>query len=362
MKLGLQILAWVPGALDYVLQARPQHIKTLDANPTALARIRGEIPEAFVVYRRYCDVGTQQGLLGGPVQGAREMASAVMSELGSARQHVDAVEGLNETGLWDAADAYSLFTAEYARILHGEGMASIAYNFSTGTPSGYFAGDGNLEPEAFREGLRAYWAHYLDGLRESDYLGLHEYSAPTMLDSQSWLCLRYRRVWDVLPPDCRKPILITECGIDGGVIGRPVEQSGWRAFCSEEEYLTQLGWYVAEAEKDNGQNARPLVKGIHVYHAGSADPRWGSFSVLGYDRIADDIRNQRSSPIMTDHHFEGDFVRFAAENPRLKLTPTSEAAYLSEDRAVQLANKGALVYVPGERTTLHKPYRPRPKA
>ena len=355
-KLGLQVLSWVPGALAYVLQARPRQLKVLDPNPTALARIKAEFPDCFIVYRHYVDLGPQQRLLADPIRGAREMTSTVLLNLGGARQFIAACEGPNETGLWNDADRYSLFTAEYARTLHREGMASVAYNFSTGTPSGYFTGDGNLEPEAFREGLRAYWQHYWDGLRESTYLGLHEYSWTRMQNSQSWLCLRYRRVWDILPEDCRKPILITECGLDGGVAGQPREAAGWRALCSEDVYLSQLAWYTGELEKDD------YVLGAHIFHAGSADSGWDSFSVLGCDRIAEYMRNQRRMPIMPDYTFEGDFSRFATDNPGLKLRPTSEAVYLSEGRAVQLANKGALVYVPGDRTMLHKPYKPRKKA
>ena len=337
--LGLQVLAWVPGSLDYVLQARPKYLKTLVANRSVLESISYEIPDMHVTYRHYADLGTQQRLLADPIAGAREFASVVLADIDPARECIGACESLNETGLWNDADRYSLWTAEYARIMRAEGMPTIAYNFSTGTPSGYFTGSGDLYPDEFREGLRAYWAHYWDGLRESTYLGLHEYSAPTMQAGQSWLCLRYRRVWDILPEDCRKPIMITETGIDGGVIGRTPEQSGWRSFCSEGEYLLQLAWYTGELAQD------AYVVGSHIFHAGSMDPTWASFGLLGCNQIADYIRNQREEPTMPDFSFG--FRELHDSAPDVVGDATSEQITIPNVFSFQLTTKGLLLYKAG---------------
>lgn len=89
-------------------------------------------------------------------------------------------------------------------------------------------------------------------IEDADYMGLHEYSAPTMKSDQSWLCLRYRRTMDELRQAGVRyipPLLITECGIDGGVIGRPGK--GWKTFTDRAGYMEQLAWYDNELQKDN---------------------------------------------------------------------------------------------------------------
>jgi len=94
------------------------------------------------------------------------------------------------------------------------------------------------------------------GVQACDYLGLHEYSAPTMQQEQGFLCLRYRRTVEELEAAgfTVPPILVSECGIDGGVIGVP--KTGWRTYCDQFScYLDQLKWYSSEIDMDNVQAA-----------------------------------------------------------------------------------------------------------
>lgn len=88
-------------------------------------------------------------------------------------------------------------------------------------------------------------------LATTDFWALHEYSAPSMMTDEGWLCLRYRRTVEELRA-CNSripPLLITECGIDGGVINRG--RTGWRTFASRPEYLGQLQWYDGELGRDD---------------------------------------------------------------------------------------------------------------
>jgi hypothetical protein len=52
------------------------------------------------------------------------------------------------------------------------------------------------------------------------------------------------------------PVLITECGIDGGAVTPEREGDkrpgiGWQGFCDQEAYLRQLEWYDSELRKDS---------------------------------------------------------------------------------------------------------------
>jgi hypothetical protein len=88
-------------------------------------------------------------------------------------------------------------------------------------------------------------------LETTDYWALHEYAASAMQDQASWLCLRYRRTVDELAQVRARipPLLITECGIDGGVIG--VRGAGWKTFTDRPGYLNQLMWYDGELRQDD---------------------------------------------------------------------------------------------------------------
>jgi len=153
------------------------------------------------------------------------------------RRYVWAWEGPNEPqpmgdkGFRTALDA---FTVELARLMHTAGLRLVGHCWGVGWP------DVNHAP-GFRNSLDVI-----------DYLGLHQYDAPTMNSHPAYYSLRHRRtISELKAANCRvPPILITECGIDGGVIARP--KTGWRTFTdgNEGEYLRQLKAWSAELDKD----------------------------------------------------------------------------------------------------------------
>ena len=232
-------------------------------------------------------------------------------------------------------------------------------------------GNGNLWGEE--------WTTFLPRtVKAARLFGFHAYGYPTMKASADYWVLRYRQVMGkIREVNPAALAIITEAGITHMVIpGYP--DRGYLDEQTPEQYWDTGGLrWLNDRLLEDGYGIAPggYMLGATVFQiGGSATPPpepdgWASFEGLGtsiIDRMAALSPGTPSieigeDTIMPDYTFEGDFARFAEENPRLKLTPTSEAVYLSEDRAVQLANKGALVYVPGERTTLHKPYRPRPK-
>lgn len=128
----------------------------------------------------------------------------------------------------------------------------------------------------FSEGNPAdlsWWQHFFPALRAAraarGYLALHEYGVPS-LGQEDWHLLRHRRVWAELPDDCRLPILVTECGIDGGIEGR--REVGWRGYFSSTEYAAWLTAYHTRLLLD------PYVHGATLFLCGGVD-QWRSFDI-----------------------------------------------------------------------------------
>ena len=287
-KLGYHVQGWTAGTLQTVLQARAPILKVMANDVGPVREVAQAVPQLTVVVRRYFDDGEQRELLMARRDGGRRCALAVVRQferlleaLPPAVRARTFVEGLNEVGLWDDAQAYNEFTVGFAETCRALGVRPAVYSFPTGNPPGYRDGS--------REDLAAYWAHYHDGLeaaREANgALALHEYDAPTMRRLSSWLCLRYRRVWEALPERLRLPVVITECGIDGGVLGAPIEQAGWRAYLSAYDYALELAWYDDELQRDAG------VIGATIFTAGNLD-KWTSFDVTNVWPVADLIRSR----------------------------------------------------------------------
>lgn len=167
-----------------------------------------------------------------------------------------AVEFANEERQGSRAEIASLaaLTVRFCRRVRPHGVRVVGGNFSMGNPNDL-----------------SWWDAFRPALDELDYLGLHEYSRPTMQTDASWHCLRYRRVHDYLRGD-HPPVVITECGLDWGGDGA---RDGWRARgVSAEDYAAQLRWYDQELQRD------PYVLGAAVYCLGQFGD-WWSFDLRG---------------------------------------------------------------------------------
>lgn len=281
--IGFHVQKWTPGTHDTVAAANARIVKVMDADPEVIRKLIAQRPDLIVVCRQYFhdseqSIFLQQGYAGGMLC-ARRVAATYAAIRGIVPASQLYIEGLNEIGLWNDADAYDAFTTGFAEECASVGIRPAAYCFPTGNPPGY----GN-PPD-----LKSYWAHYVAGLRATKAAGgalaLHEYAWPTMQTDQTWLCLRYRRVLPILPEDVQDiPILITECGIDYGAAGigrRHAEEAGWRHTdppTTPEMYADQLRWYASELAKDR------QVIGATVFTAGNAD-KWTSFDVTGLEPV-----------------------------------------------------------------------------
>jgi hypothetical protein len=276
--------------MDLIATRNVALLKTLEFDPAFLSDVRARSPETLIVGRATLD---QLDLNRADMRAeARRALEAVLPLALDERRVglVDAWEGFNEPvpGDQDQMRKLADLEAERVRLLAENGLQAVIGNFGTGQPP--------LEWwPAFRPALEAAQAH-------GGYLGLHEYSAPTIwfntnrepLDfraesiDEGWLTLRYRKVYRqfLSPWGLRLPLLITECGVDGLVGDRPGPPGkGWKDFAGHwaelgmgqdtaGNYVEQLAWYDSELQQDD------YVLGAAVF-AMTAFQEWESYQLQG---------------------------------------------------------------------------------
>ncbi|MBC7235406.1 MAG: hypothetical protein H5T69_06155 [Chloroflexi bacterium] len=228
-----------------------------------------------------------QSLAGDPVERARAFVEAHKDGY-LANPGVDYWLGWNEPVIDGIGQMewYAAFESERIRAMAELGLKVAIGNFSTGTPEADEFG-------AFLPAIRV-------AKEYGAVLALHEYSAPTMYDGvgagipglepqpgSGALTLRYRYFYDhyLRIHDLVIPLIITEAGIDGGVLAQKgIHLGGWRDFYAGGEidsaqaqlaapYLEQLSWYDDQLRRD------PYVLGFAVFNAGETDGRWASFDI-----------------------------------------------------------------------------------
>ena len=289
-KLGLFVAWYHPQIMDLISTGNVALLKTLEFDPVFLSDVRARSPRTLIIGRPptlgQADLGAD-----GAAQ-ARAAVEAVLPLAQDSRRLglVDAWEGYNEPAPADENQMrrFADLEAERVRLLAGNGLRAVVGNFGTGNPP--------LEWwQAFRPALEAAQAH-------AGYLGLHEYSAPTVWEmttrlpldrraspsDEGWLTLRYRKVYRqyLQPWGVRLPLLITECGVDGLVANRPGPPGqGWQDFASywaelgmgldaPGNYVEQLAWYDSQLQMDD------YVAGAAVF-AMTSSQEWYSYQILG---------------------------------------------------------------------------------
>jgi hypothetical protein len=217
------------------------------------------------------------------------------------RPYFDGWETYNEPVAANAEEMkkWSDFEAERTRLLGDRGIRSVIGNFGTGQPSSPIA-----------EQPFELWEHFLPAIQTAlqydGWLGLHEYSAPTIYylttrdgmgrypgvapEDSGWLTLRYRQVYNqiLIPRGLAIPLVFTELGVDGLVDANrsgPLDAKGWHHFqrywaennfglWGPGAYIEQLVWFD-EAMRQNDY----VIGGCIYAMAGSAD--WESYDILG---------------------------------------------------------------------------------
>lgn len=289
-KLGLFITRNDPRIFDLLQTGNVALVKTMEYDPNFATQIKAVSPATLLVGR----IDLPQIDLAG-LHDPRAAAQAFVDQLLPIAAEpkrlaaFDGWESYNEPSPSDAEQMARLaeFEAHRTRLLAAAGIRSVIGNFSTGTPP--------LE----------WWPHFRPALEAAiehgGFLGLHEYSAPTMQfgtpqellgwgsdpEQEGWLTLRYRKVYRgyLAPNNLMLPLLLTEVGVDGLVGERPGPMGmGWRDFAdywaelgmgydAPGNYVELLAWYDAQLQQD------PYVLGAAIF-AAAASPGWETYEVL----------------------------------------------------------------------------------
>lgn len=303
-KLGLFISRNDPRIFDLLRTGNVALVKTLEYDPNFATEIKQSAPETLLVGRIELPQ-LDLAALADPAGAARTFVDRLLPIATEARRLAafDGWEAYNEPVPIDAEQMARLaqFEAERTRLLAAAGVRSVIGNFGTGLP------DLALWP-SFRPALEAAIAH-------QGYLGLHEYSAPTMQfgtpqdplgwgadpAQEGWLTLRYRKVYRgyLQPNGLELPLLLTEVGVDGLVTNRPGPAGkGWEDFAgywdelgmgtdAPGNYMEQLAWYDAQLHQD------AYVLGAAIY-AAAASPGWETYELLGDSRVEAFLRQYLS--------------------------------------------------------------------
>jgi len=294
-KLGLVISRNDPRVFDLLTTGNVATICTLEYDPNFAADIKAISPKTLLIGRitlPQLDLAS----LTDPDAAGRTFAEQLLPIATEPRRLAafDGWQAYNEPVVTDGEQMARLarFEAERARLLAEAGVRSVIGNFGTGQP------DLALWPH-FRPALEA-------AIQHKGYLGLHEYSAPTMQygtpqdplgwdadpAQEGWLTLRYRKVYRgyLEPNGLVLPLILTEVGIDGLVANRPGPPGqGWQDFAgywdelgmgvdAPGNYMEQLAWYDANLQQDD------YVRGAAIF-AAAASPGWESYEVLGDERV-----------------------------------------------------------------------------
>jgi hypothetical protein len=289
-RLGLFISRNDPRIFDLLRTGNVAIIKTLEYDPNFVTDIKKLSPKTLLIGRIHLPQLDLAGL-GDPPGAARAFVEQLLPIATEPRRKaaIDAWEAYNEPVAETPEHMARLaqLEAERTRLLAAEGIRSVIGNFSTGTPPL------ELWPN-FRPALEA-------ALQHRGYLGLHEYSAPTMQfgtpqdplgwgadpAQEGWLTLRYRKVYRgyLAPNKLVLPLVITETGVDGAVTNRPGPAAqGWMDFRqywdelgmgkdAAGNYVEQLAWYDRCLQQDDYVLAAAIF-------AAAASPGFETYEVL----------------------------------------------------------------------------------
>jgi len=300
-KLGLVVMRNEPTIFKLLATQSIPVICTLELDPNFLAQIKQTSPRTQVVARLPDNIDQiKLSELTNPAGAAREYVEQRLvpyAEDPQRRPYIDAWQGYNEPVAGNADEMKRLadFEAERVRLLAARGIRSVIGNFGAGQPTS--------DPPF------ALWEHFLPAMQaakeNNGWLGLHEYSAPTMYNLSTrenqgrypgvatndtgWLTLRYRQVYNQIlkPANLAIPLVFTELGIDG-LVGNhpgPPDGKGWQDFqgywaqngyglWGPGAYIEQLVWF------DNAMRQDDYVLCGCIY-ALAASSGWESYDILG---------------------------------------------------------------------------------
>lgn len=257
---GIHVNAFTADVRGTMGRGRPGLVKTLDFGPD-WATLKTEYGIRFLLGRVWCD--DDSVLAPTPEAAAERLWKRCWEKV---QRHAFAIDALETP--WNEAHQRGAELEQHARacrrfceLAHGEGLRVAVGNFSVGNP----------EPDEFA-------ASFGPAMEAADYLSLHEYWLPGQFNAP-WWAGRWRRLLDALPASLRRPVIISEMGIDGGLEGRPASTAGWRAYdLTAREYTAELRAYTDALDGD--------VLGVALFNVGDyPGGRWGSFEAAGVAEV-----------------------------------------------------------------------------
>ena len=259
-KLSIHLRDYPAGIFDAVGRMQPSIIKVFEHDSEMNIDALRHAARPLVIYRHFTDNNDFQA----------HSAADFVAEL-ERRGTLDKLkgrgilwEGINEPGIGEEGNAADRARAralndwylEFAQLMHARGERVAGFSWSTGNPT-----DNHLRwiIPLISQAAQAVDAH-----------AFHEYAKPRSPTPRSdWG--RYRLFERALPPAARKPVVITEAGIDD--IGNP-QASGWIA-----QGLTARAYIDLLASYDTLLGEDDYVLGATVYTL--KDPGWPSFEIDG---------------------------------------------------------------------------------
>jgi hypothetical protein len=241
-----------------IIRSKPNFVKLID--PPQDDPFGGQIK---VIGRTYMPDADSNALIWQGESGAEQWFNC-WCDFYASRSWVDLWEGPNEPQpMWsgDFVRALNRFTIRLSNLMKSAGLGFVGMCWGVGWPRLKFYND--PEPTAIVMGPA------VQTLADNGhYLGFHEYSAPAVWDGGGAYTLRYRKTIQELTNAGfrvgRK--VVTECGIDGGVLNPPQPKTGWKTFCRDQnnqpdpvKYMGQLEWYDRELRKDGVEAATIFV-------------------------------------------------------------------------------------------------------
>lgn len=245
-KISVHVSGYVEKTFDILERMQPSVIKVYDQpSEMNIDEIRRRCPGAVLIYRQYTNLNLHSS--------ADEYFAEINNTFSKLRGRGIYWEGLNEPVPQSVEDAQKLnrWFVRYAEIMHAHGELVAGFSWSTGNPT------------------PAKWdiivPNVIEAAAACDIHAFHEYYSTWGHDGD-WG--RYRAFEAALPAYARKPVVITEAGLDDN--GNNFT-GGYRGKITFQEYIEILRAYDAVLMQD------PYCLGATVF--AWADWNWPSFEL-----------------------------------------------------------------------------------
>ena len=245
-KLSVHLSSYPNRVFDILQRMQPGVIKVFNqSSEMNIDEIRRRCPNVAIVYRHYSNLDYHAP--------ADSFFAEMNDTLNKLRGRDIIWEGINEPVVNSIDDAKALNTwcVRFAQLMHAQGELVAGFSWSTGNPP----------PDK----LSTFAPFLIDAAAAVNVHAFHEYYS-TGAGQKDWG--GYRAFEQALPASARKPVVITEAGLDDN--GDP-RTGGWRGKKSPQEYLDILKQYDAVLQQDS------YVLGAMVYQWG--DGGWPSFEL-----------------------------------------------------------------------------------